>query len=92
MDDPITFAIDRAVSMGGSKWKVDGRAYLDVRVGDTLNIHGKEETAHRPFVVTAISAYGREIPELSRGLTGSLIIEGENGDLLKDASALIRSN
>ncbi len=93
MDDQVVFAIDDVSRVENNFWRVDGRAYQDVRVGDIVKPYDDRMArvqAALAYTITAISTYGKDAPELSRGLTGSLIIEGLHGDLLRTGSTLIR--
>ncbi len=88
-DDDVAFAVDSTVHLGANKWRVDGRAFQDVRVGDIVIM--RETHGSHMFSVSALSAYGKESPQLFRGMTGVLIMEGDNGELLANAGTLLRS-
>jgi hypothetical protein len=72
------FNIDRVAHVKGNQWRVEGRAYEDVRIGETLTI-GPSDT--RGFKVVDIVAYGVHVPELSRMVAGVLLVRGEEGGL-----------
>jgi hypothetical protein len=70
MDERIVFAIEIAASVGADLLRVDGRAYRDVRLGDNVYITDHAAT----LVVVDIVTYGHHVPELNRGLTGTLYL------------------
>lgn len=43
-----------------------------------------------PFKIIAISTYGRDIDQLGAGLTGTLVLEGEQGETLLDTKYLVK--
>jgi len=70
----VSFRVECATFFEGSgRWSVQGRAYSDVSVGDTLFI---SPNADRTFQVEEIESYGRSTFLLSRMMTGTLILSG----------------
>lgn len=72
MDERIVFAIVTAASAEADLLRADGRAYQDVRVGDNVSIADHAAT----LTVVDIVTYGHHVPELNRGLTGTLYLRG----------------
>lgn len=69
-----------------------GRTYEYIREPDKIYhiLHEPEGGAKLyPFQIVAISTYGRGIDFLSRGLTGTLTLEGDNGETLLDTKYLV---
>ena len=85
------FEIVESGQSGERTWRLRGRAYNDIRIGDEVFV----ETARgdisqsQPYRVIAISTYGQEVEELSRMLTGDLIVQGDNCPLLRQGTMLV---
>lgn len=84
--------ITEQVDASGMKWRVKGRAYDDIEVGDSLylEVAGPDLDAHSPvFEVIGCWSYGVELPGLSRTMTGEVILSGPHGDLLRENDILL---
>ena len=79
------FTVEGFLPVKENTWRVRGRAYQDLKVGDTIAIDKSNQ-----FTITAISTYGKEVQELNRMLTGNLMLRGANGERLKGARMLVR--
>lgn len=66
--------------INGTRWRVRGRAYEDIKIGDTINLFNGEETIK--FVIDSASSYGKEIYGLNRMMTGDIVLNGVNGETL----------
>jgi hypothetical protein len=79
------------VEQSGISWRVRGRAYEDIAIGDMLyldvttsDLEGKTLT----FQLTSCRSYGKDLAELSGGMTGEIVLHGSHGDLLRDMDVL----
>lgn len=94
MNKKDVFAVEDFLPVGGNTWLVRGRAYEDLKVGDTVAVIDESKTpsikTSFQFIITAISTYGKEVQELNRMLTGELILRGANGERLKKAGMLVK--
>jgi hypothetical protein len=87
-DDHFIFEIAEVEKSGENLWKVRGRNYYTtISVGDSLYISANPEEA---FKVVSIRFYGHTIDEVSPGCTCELVVEGENGEKLLEATHFIR--
>lgn len=83
----------QTITIGDVVYSAVGRSYSVVIERDSVyrTLH---ETAKPvmlyPFVVTAISTYGREIEDLEEGLTGNLTVRGEKGTELEKTKLLVK--
>ncbi len=91
MEDADFWLVRVTASTDG--WIAEGRAYNTIRLDDTLTAHrAKTAPDMRPrLIVRAISTYGRGLPELDRGLTGTLLLQGSGGEVLEDDSYLYKT-
>jgi len=86
----VVFNVDTVEPAGPGRWRVAGRAYEDVTVGETVFPGGPAAepplTGKAPmgaYEVVSISTYGHDLPTLNRMLTGLLLLEGpEDGGIL----------
>ncbi len=89
------FKVSEVVPIGEDTFLVNGRAYEDVKIGDILfailaeTVEPRKMEAPQCFKVIAISTYTRQIEELSRMLTGSLTLQGDQGENLKEETMLV---
>ena len=102
MNKKDVFAVEDFLSVGRNTWLVRGRAYEDLKVGDTVAVIDESKTpgikTSFQCIITAISTYGKEVRELNRMLTGELILKrsfapggrGANGERLKKAGILVK--
>jgi hypothetical protein len=73
-------------------WRVKGRAWEDMHIGDTVSLDVvSPDGASSPliFQITQCRSYGVDIPELSHGMTGELLLQGPHGDLLREDDVLL---
>jgi hypothetical protein len=73
-------------------WRVQGRAYEDVRRGDRVYLDvmsPDEDASHLTFQISGCRSYGVDLPELSRGMTGEVVLKGPHGDLLHEDAVLL---
>lgn len=71
---------------------VQGRAWEDVHIGDTVSLDVMApDGAGSPltFQIMGCRSYGVDIPELSHGMTGELVLQGPHGDLLREDDVLL---
>lgn len=78
-DEKQAFEVMKIESAGNNMWKVGGRNYQNIQTGEVLYAYMNNETIVLPFVIVAILAFGKSLPELSYGYASELIIEGSNG-------------
>ncbi|MCZ6679728.1 MAG: hypothetical protein O7E52_21060 [Candidatus Poribacteria bacterium] len=87
------FAVEKVLPVHGDTWRVSGRTYEDLKVGDMVTVidgsKGPVIKGSSQFIITAISTYGKKVRELNRMLTGDLILRGANGERLKKAGTLV---
>lgn len=81
-DEKQAFEVMKIESAGNNMWKVGGRNYQNIQRGEVLYAYMNNETIVLPFVIVAILAFGKSLPELSYGYASELIIEGSNGEQL----------
>jgi len=88
--EKVAFAVDEVIVLECSRWMLDGRAYEDIKVGDVVMAGINDELlVENTYVVIAISTYRKNVPELSRGVTGSLTVIGEKDGLPQEVNALV---
>jgi len=93
MDPKNNVQIFEIVEVGSSSlylWFVRGRAYWHIAVGDILFIviPGKQDEL-ATFEVKEITTYRRKVLFLGAGMTAELLIEGEEGNSLHEATHLL---
>jgi len=76
------FLIVEARAISSSEWLVKGRAYEDVKVGDTLFILIHEVSNVEAFKIVKLETYGGPVTVLNRMLTGEITLHGRNGETL----------
>ena len=85
MNTKEVFTVEGFLPVKENTWLVRGRAYQNLKVGDTVAIDKSNQ-----FTITAISTYGKGVQVLNRMLTGDLTLRGANGERLKDAGMLVK--
>jgi hypothetical protein len=68
-------------------WRVQGRAYEDLKLGDTLYLDAtapNEEGSHLTFQLIGRRSYGVDLPGLEQSMSGEIIVSGRHGDLLAE--------
>ena len=78
------------VEEANNEWILRGRSWENIRVNDILvadYIEGDERD--RQFTVIVIETYGHLVDELFRMMTGSLVVSGRNGNLLRPGTKLV---
>ncbi len=74
-----------------SRWVVKGRAYELIHAGETVKYDPAEKRdAARPlsFRVEGIRSYGHDLEVLYPPMTGDLLLQGSDGQLITEHSAL----
>ena len=82
----------QTINIGDIVYSAVGRSYSVVREGDSVSIKVQEidqPVNFYPFIVTAISTYGKEIEQIGGTLTGNLVVKGEQGSELKKTKLLV---
>jgi hypothetical protein len=88
------FEVATVDQVGGdsTRWRVQGRAWEDVHISDTVSLDVvAPDGAGSPltFQIIGCRSYGVDIPELSHGMTGELMLQGPHGDLLREDDVLL---
>lgn len=76
------FQVTQIEQKGYNEWAVAGRAWQDIRVGDTVRLvqpQVEEQEQWPSFEVVAISAFGEQLEELFRITPGILRLSGAAG-------------
>lgn len=92
MGEPI-FEIAGVTPSGEDTWLVEGRAYQDIRTGDRVLFTiaaTAESMTILEFDVVDIITYGKYVSELSRGMTGGLLLRGKDGHKILEGDFLRR--
>jgi hypothetical protein len=93
MNQKEIFAIEDVLPVDTNAWRVKGRAYEDLKVGDVVTISEKSQGRTirelTQYVVDAISTYGKSVDTLNQMLTGELLLRGTNGEKLKAERMLV---
>jgi hypothetical protein len=74
------------------RWHVQGRAYEEVKIGDTLYLDvtsPDEEGSHLTFQIMGCRSYGVDLPGLDHGMSGEIVLNGPHGDLLRADDVLL---
>lgn len=87
--DRQVFEVMQVERVTEDTWKVRGRNYKDVRIGDILYAHVDHDVKGLPFEIVEIRAFGKILTELSYGYASELIVSGRDGDCLNKISHLI---
>jgi hypothetical protein len=80
------------VGSDSTLWRVQGRAWEDVHIGDTVSLDvvaPNGEGTLLTFQVMQCRSYGVDITEVSHGMTGELLLQGPYGDLLQEDDVLL---
>lgn len=90
----LAFEIFHVEQRGPNEWYVYGRPYMDICIGDILEIRrpyipsmGDEGT----FVVMAITAYNRSMPKIDYGMMATLTLHYDQGALLNKDMLLVHA-
>ena len=78
---------------GGRLYAAPGRSYKTVienKRAESILVDPGVVSLDQPFTVMSVSIYGRDIDELGKGYTGEIVLEGEDGDLLKENMLLVK--
>lgn len=78
-DEKQVFEVMEVENISENIWKVRGRNYKDISVGDILYIHLEDRQIILPFEVLEIVAFGRKLTEISYGYASELVVQGEGG-------------
>lgn len=93
MDGGEAFRIAHIDHVEGGQIAVSGRAYCDLRIGDTLEgplVRSNETEQAAEFTIVGISTYGRTVQSLGRMLTGVLLLRGHGGQAPPATMLLIK--
>jgi hypothetical protein len=82
------FEVMEVKHISENTWKVRGRNYKDISVGDILYIHVEDKQITLPFEVLEIIAFGRKLTEISYGYASELVVQGEGGRNLSQINHL----
>lgn len=83
------FNVDVVERLGEDTIRVQGRAYMDIRVGDVLTATPSSAgDPTRPLAVIDITTYGVQTPELNRMMTGTLLLQGDDGGYVQESGFL----
>lgn len=87
------FSISKVENLGGGKWLLQGRAYDDVRLGDSLFVKSLVgDPAGIPLRVIEIFSYQKQTTELSRMMTGDLVVQADQDASLESAVTVFRKD
>lgn len=93
MSQQDVFEVVDATPLQNGTWRVRGRAYEDISVGDciTPRVTQARGTIEPVMLqISAISSYGGQLDTLNRMMTGELIVRGPRGTNLAEARMLVR--
>jgi len=83
------FSISKVESLGGGRWRFQGRAYDDVHLGDRLVVEGPVGgRTGIPLRVIEVSSYQKQTTELSRMMTGDLVVQADHDVSLESVVTL----
>jgi len=88
-EEKQVFEVMEVEDVGQRVWKIRGRVYQDIRLGEIIYALTNAEV-EVPFEVIAIMAFGRSLPEISRGFGCEIVIKGQKGELLRQVTHLYR--
>ncbi len=74
-------------------WRVRGRVYEDLRVGDSVFIEGDKTSngsVYIEFKIINIQAFQREFQFINSGMGAQLTLEGRDTENLKKATHLLK--
>lgn len=82
----------RTITVGDTVFGARGKSYKIIHEQDSMSgvpLETEHSLELRPFVVIAVSTYGVEIDALDRGLTGDVVLQGREGEVLEETKLLI---
>lgn len=87
-DEKQAFEVMQVEQTSENMWRIRGRNYKDIRIGDVLYAYMDDETSGLPFEIVEIIAFGKNLSELSYGYASELVVRGEKGEKLNPISYL----
>jgi hypothetical protein len=73
-------------------WRVQDRAYEDVKIGDKLYLDvtsPDEAGSHLTFQFIGRRSHGVDLPGMDHGMSGEIVLKGPHGDLLREDDVLL---
>lgn len=81
-EEKQVFEVNEVEHASGVKWKLRGRSYMDLQLGNILYAYVNSGAEPLPFEVVEIRAFSKNLTEISHGYASELVVKGIEGENL----------